>query len=89
MKILAVLGLPLAFATGCTSSDPALLPEVVTYRSPADAHIAIRPQHPRSVLRGYNRRTVIEPEKWRERSAEPSDWRSQSVDPVSNTEPQS
>ena len=89
MKILAVLGLPLAFATGCTSSDPSLLPEVVTYRSPTDAHTAIRPQNPRSVLRGYNRRTVIEPERWRERNAAPSGWRNQSVDPVSSTEPQS
>ncbi len=89
MKILVLVGLPLVLATGCTSSNPAPLPEVVTYRSPADTHTAIRPQHPGSVLRGYNRRAIIEPEKWRKRNAEPSDWRSQNVDPVSNTEPQS
>jgi len=89
MKILAVMGLPLALATGCTSSNPSILPEVVSYNSPVDAHSGIRHQHPRSVVRGYNRRAIVEPEKWRQRSAKPSGWLSQNVDPVSNTEPQS
>lgn len=89
MKTFALVVLPLIVVSGCTSSNPALLPEVVAYRSPVDAHTGIRPQYPRSVTSGYNRRAVIEPENWRGRNAPPTGWRNQSVQPEASTEPQS
>ena len=94
MKILALIGLPLTIVSGCTASNPTVLPEVVSYRSPADAHSGIRPQHPQPVVRGYVRREIIFPDKWRERNAEPtsgakSSWLNQNTNPKSKMEEQS
>ena len=68
MKILPLLGLPLVVISGCSSSDPLPLPQVVPYNSPVDAHNAVRRNHPGYVVQGYRRRPVVEPQGWRDRS---------------------
>ena len=91
MKIFALLGIPLTVisVSGCTPSNPAFLPEVTTYRSPADAHTGIRSVRPGTVLGGYTSRAVIEPENWRKRNAPPTGWRNQNVEPKAVPEPSS
>ena len=88
LKII-VSGLSLGLLAGCTLSESAVLPDVVAYKSPTDPHSGIRPQHPRTVLAGYNRRRIIEPNTWKGRNAEPTSWRDQSVTPITVPEPQS
>tara|TARA_R110002126_G_scaffold226044_2_gene370803 strand:- start:6708 stop:6947 length:240 start_codon:yes stop_codon:yes gene_type:complete len=72
MNKVIIVGLPLAFLVGCTSSNLNLPSEVSAYPTPVDSHTGIQNQNHRSVTRGYNKRNVIEPEKWRNQNVTPS-----------------
>jgi hypothetical protein len=89
MKKIILVGLQLAFLVGCSSSNPTFPPEVVDYRTPVDGHTGIRNQHHHSVTRGYNKRKVIEPEKWLNQNTKPTSWRDQNVEPTPPKEPSS
>ena len=69
---IVTVGLPLAFLAGCTSAYPTYPPEVIAYRTPVDAHSGIRNHHYHDVTRGYTRRAVIDPVRWRDRNVEPT-----------------
>ena len=88
MKSFIFVGIPLMTIglSGCTSSDPAILPEVTTYQSLSVGHTGIRRVHPGTVFGGYTRRRVVEPENWRKRNAPPTGWRDQNVEPAAQTE---
>ncbi|MDF1671672.1 MAG: hypothetical protein P1U83_18915 [Roseovarius sp.] len=72
MKKVIIVGLPLAFLVGCTSSNSNFPPEISAYRTPVDSHTGIQNQNHRNVTRGYNKRNVIEPDKWRNQNVVPS-----------------
>jgi hypothetical protein len=89
MKKIILVGLPLVFFVGCTSSNPPFPPEVGTYRTPVDGDTGIRNQHHHNITRGYNKRKVIEPDKWLKQNANPTSWRDQNVEPTPSQEPSS
>lgn len=80
MKNLLFAGLSLAILGGCTSSNPTFPSEVVAYRTPVDGHTSIRRVRTRTVITGYQKRAVVEPNGWKKENTKPTSWSDQSVD---------
>ena len=72
MKFIVYAGLPLAVLAGCTSGNQPTSAEVLGHQSPADPHSGIRHQNHLNVTRGFNKRAVVDPSRWRDRNVEPA-----------------
>ena len=72
MKFIVYAGLPLAVLAGCAPGKQPTSADVLGYQSPADTHSGIRRQNHLSVTRGYKKRTVVDPSRWRDRNVEPT-----------------